>query len=140
MERYILMSSKYSMIALLAMLAVLILSIQMVMQDTTETTDLTGYWETVEETPFKMSALVSDGVMEINLVHETTRGLYWVGTVPNEVTSGETFTSVGDTEAMSVSILGSLLESKDFTYTNNHIMFDFSIMGITQTVTMERLN
>lgn len=105
-----------------------------------ETADLTGSWETVEDAPVTMTAFVSEGVMEIALVQGTTHGVYWKGTVPAEVTAGDIFVSEGDTEAMDASILGSGLETKEFTYASDSIIFEFTVLGVTQTVTMERLN
>lgn len=102
--------------------------------------DLSGKWTTVNSSDpaFEMSAVVADNVMEIMWVHEDTRALYWKGSAPDIINSGEIFVSEGDTKAMDASLLGSLDSTKPFTYEDNQLRFDLTVMGITQTIKMER--
>jgi len=86
-----------------------------------------------------MSATVTNGVLSIMWVDDSMRGLYWEGTVPATVMAGDIFVSEADVEALRVSIVGSLDETKEFTYADNRLSYDLSIMGVTQTLYLEKV-
>lgn len=105
----------------------------------TEPVSLTGSWETTNPDTVDMRAAVSDGMIEIVWVDGNTSALYWLGTVPVNVMSGDTFTSEGDTDAMKKSLLGSLNETKKITYADGTLSLDLTAMGVTQTLYFERV-
>ena len=100
--------------------------------------DLSGSWvSTGSEAGFE--AEISDGEITVNAVGEDFRALYWQGTFPTEQVTGETvITSEGDIEALSHALMGSGAETKEFTYSDGDLSFEFSIMGTTRTIHMER--
>lgn len=104
-----------------------------------EPVSLTGSWETTNPDTVDMRAVVSDGMIEILWVDGDTNALYWLGTVPVNVMSGDTFTSEGDTDAMRKSLLGSLSETKEITYADGTLSLDLTAMGVTQTLYFERV-
>ena len=89
-----------------------------------------------------MEAEIKDGTITIYLVNkkEDTKMLYWQGTVPTPDTTEDKydFTSEADTEALSQSLLGSQDKTKDFKYENGVLSFDFTALGTTKTIKMER--
>lgn len=83
-------------------------------------------------------AEISSGEIEIYLILEGSKGLYWSGTFPTEVTPGETVTSEADVEALESSLFGSLDPTKDFNISGDSISYDFTIMGTTETIALKR--
>ena len=107
--------------------------------------DLTGKWHATnsgDEAAATMEAEIKDGTITIYLVNkkEDTKMLYWQGTVPTPDTTEDKydFTSEADTEALSQSLLGSQDKTKDFKYENGVLSFDFTALGTTKTIKMER--
>ena len=80
-------------------------------------------------------AVIAADSIEINIVGEDTRSLYWKGTFP---AGGESVTSVADTEALSSSMLGSQNAKKVFAVKGDQIDFEMSMMGTTKTVHLKR--
>lgn len=107
-----------------------------------EPVDLTGSWVTTDDASVVMTAAVSNGEIEIVWVDEaeSISALYWVGTVPDEVTSGDIFVSEADRNALDTSLLGSQSETKAFTYADGTLSYDLTVMGVTQTITLERVS
>lgn len=107
--------------------------------------DLSGKWHatnSADEASATFEAEVKDGVITIYFVNkkEDTKSLYWQGTVPTPDTTEDkyNFTSEADTEALSQSLFGSQDKTKDFKYENGVLSFDFSALGTTKTIKMER--
>lgn len=73
-----------------------------------------------------------------------TNALYWKGTFTTPVSThlGDMFvvTSVGDTKAMSNSLLGSQDSTKDFLYEDRKLSFKMTVLGVTQTIHLEKQN
>jgi hypothetical protein len=82
-----------------------------------------------------LEAVIADNRIEINIVDEDTRSLYWKGTFP---AGGATVTSAADTEALSASMLGSQDSTKDFTVKDDEITFKMSMLGTTKTIRLKR--
>lgn len=103
---------------------------------------LEGVWTSIEnpDSTSRMSAIISDDEIEISILDDDgTRMLYWLGTVPEAVTSDDTFISNADVEALSVAIMGLLKETKEFTYKNGELSFEQGLMGMSWTVTMRKV-
>lgn len=107
--------------------------------------DLTGKWHatnSADPATSTMEAEIKDGTITIYLVNkkEDTKMLYWQGTVPTPDTTEDKydFTSEADTEALSKSIMGSQDKTKDFKYENGVLSFDFTALGTTKTIKMEK--
>lgn len=102
---------------------------------------LNGSWSTEASPDFTMTAVVSDTGIEVTWKAPDTTALYWVGTLPTspDLTNDTVITSQGDTEAMAMSLLASQSETKDFTYKNDKLAFDFTIMGVTKTLYLEKV-
>lgn len=100
--------------------------------------DLTGTWASTSTDGPTFEATISDNLIEINIVNDDTKALYWKGTfpLPEKVTEGTVITSTADTEALASSIMGSQDQSKDFTHTGGKLKFDFGALGVTKTVEM----
>jgi hypothetical protein len=90
------------------------------------------------------SATILENDIEILWKNEESSALYWKGTFPTPLNAhlGDMFTvtSVGNTEAMSNSLLGSQDETKVFTYENRTLNFQMTVMGVTTTVHLEKQN
>lgn len=69
-----------------------------------------------------------------------SKSLYWVGTyvAPTEATDTYTWESAGDTEQLSKSLLGSQDATKVFSYDNGVLSYEFTALGTTTTVKLER--
>jgi len=102
--------------------------------------DLAGTWTSPAGDPPQFVATVTDDQIEIQIVNDDTKGLYWKGTfpVPDGATGDVAVTSAADTEALSTSILGSGDASKTFTYAAGKLSFDFTMLGVTKTVAMSK--
>lgn len=107
--------------------------------------DLSGKWHatnSADEASATFEAEIKDDVITIYFVNkkEDTKSLYWQGTVPVPDTTDDKydFTSEADTEALSQSLFGSQDKTKDFKYENGVLSFDFSALGTTKTIKMER--
>lgn len=93
---------------------------------------LNGTW-----TADGFEATVTDNAIEIHIVADESKSLYWKGTFP----IGETdkIVSAADVEALSMSIMGSSETEKTFTVLDdNEFIFEFGMMGTTTIVHMKR--
>ncbi len=107
--------------------------------------DLTGKWHatnSADESSATFEAEIKDNVITIYFVDKKadTKSLYWQGTAPAPNTTDDkyNFTSQADTDALSKSLFGSQDKTKDFKYENGVLSFDFSALGTTKTIKMER--
>lgn len=102
--------------------------------------DLTGTWSSPSSEGVQFVATIGTGQIEMHITADDTKGLYWKGTfpVPDQTPDGAVITSAADTEALSGSLLGSQDASKDFTYSGGSLRFDFTMMGVTKTVSLSK--
>jgi osmotically-inducible protein OsmY len=80
-------------------------------------------------------AEIADNSIVINIVSADSKSLYWKGTFPGN--SG-TVTSAADTEALSMSMMGSQDAEKKFKIDGDQITFEMSIAGTTKTVHLKK--
>lgn len=102
---------------------------------------LQGTWAMADGTDeFNMVAGVHAGTIEITWVSDGTKALYWRGTfdVPANVENGTKISSKADKKALASSILGSQDDVKVFTYEDDTLSYDFTVMGTTKTITLTR--
>ena len=106
---------------------------------------LTGEWKQVNsnsEDTYHI-AVIQDDAIEINWVMEEddTKALYWAGTLVAPETADEPYTwdSENDKEKTDMALLASGDDTKTFTYENGQLSYDASMMGVTQTVKLEKV-
>lgn len=108
-----------------------------VTEDTT--TNLTGDWGYSSDTfSFEAEVAADEITIYILLDEGTSKGLYWTGTFLEEVKDGDTILSKADVDALASSLYGSGDEEKKFTFTDGKLVYEFSIMGTTTTVQLEK--
>jgi hypothetical protein len=100
-----------------------------------------GPWSAQQGSVTFMAIIAGDGI-EVQWVDgDDTSALYWKGTfpMPPNAHKGDEFqvTSVGDTEAMGNSLLGSQDSTKVFTYKKGELSFTLRVAGVKQTVHLE---
>lgn len=100
--------------------------------------DLTGTWKQTNSNSDDswMEATVTADTIQVDWVTADTKSLYWVGTFEAPTEAGDwSWTSQGDTEAMSTALMASQDATKDFNYSEaDGISFDVTMMGTTMTV------
>ena len=106
-------------------------------KNVTEVLVLDGAWTSTDAEP-KFRSLIKNGTIEVFIVAEDTTSLYWKGSFPWNK-GDETITSTADVAALEDSLLGSTAKSKVFLYDGDNLVFDFTIMGTTTTITMEKV-
>lgn len=104
-----------------------------------DTIDLTGSWKAES-----MSAMITDGAIEVDMTTTDTSALYWkgtfaVGNVSVNMNDVE-ITSQGDTAIMAASLFGSQDDAKTFVYhpKNKTLTFKLTMLGTTQVITLRR--
>lgn len=103
--------------------------------------DLNGEWEQANKNSDDnfQAATIADGVITVNWIAPDSKSIYWVGTAPTDETEQKfTWTSAGDTEAMSTALLASGDDAKEFVYDNGVISYEVTALGTTMTVKLER--
>jgi hypothetical protein len=108
----------------------------------TKPVELIGNWTQTNGTPsLSMTATITDGkiVIDMHLANDEG-GTYWIGSFDTgkHTSSNFTVTSAGDVAKMSTMLLASQAMTKTFTYDNGVLSFDFSMMGVTRTVHLQR--
>lgn len=87
-------------------------------------------------------ATIANDTIEIQWQNNDSSGLYWKGSFPRPLNAskGGSFDvlSIGDTAAMQESLLGSGDTTKTFTYENRTLNFQMTVLGVTQTVHLEK--
>lgn len=96
--------------------------------------DLTGQWSTDTANP-KMIAHVKDGTVLVNFVSDDATMIYWNGTLANPK-QGESIITSQRIEIKKATLSGA--PSKEFTYHDEKLSFEFSAMGKTKVVVMTR--
>ena len=77
--------------------------------------------------------------IEINWVSPDTTSLYWSGSFTPPTTAGDySWTSQGNKDKMSQSLLASQDDTKDFKYENGEITYKASAMGTTTTFHLKK--
>lgn len=102
---------------------------------------LDGEWRSETKDGTTMVAVITGNHIQMTLDSEDLSSLYWKGTFPESgdaATEGMTITSEADTEALAQSITGSQAESKDFTYEDGTLDFEFTVLGSTRTVHLKK--
>jgi hypothetical protein len=102
--------------------------------------DMNGTWNQTDESSITMTATITGGKISIDMNTGDTSGVYWLGTFPvgKILADGFTVTSAGDTQAMESDLYASQDSTKTFTYKNGVLSFQFSILGTTRTVHLQR--
>jgi len=102
-----------------------------------EPQELTGEYFYQSET-FNFEADVTDSVINIYLIMNENRALYWTGTFEDTALVDEVLVSDADIDELALSLFGSLSETKEFTIGDGTLIYDFSIMAIDSTITLNR--
>ncbi|MGP6173643.1 hypothetical protein [Corynebacterium sp. A21] len=106
--------------------------------------DLSGVWVqkgTSGEDNW-MEAVIDQDTISIDWVSGggDTHAIYWIGTFDSELGgNGASFLSERDIEATAGAWLASMDTSKEFSFENGELSFSRSVMGITTTIRMEKL-
>ena len=105
---------------------------------------LIGEWEQTNTDIFngmEMEAEITAGSIQINAEsRDGDSSIYWLGTFAGDKSTAAPFktVSLGDSDAMERSLLGSQDKTKLFKYKGGKITFEFTIMGNTKTVVLEK--
>ena len=106
--------------------------------------DLTGSWEQSNknsEDSYHV-ATIEDGVITVDWIADggKTSSIYWVGTyeAPTEATESYTWDSANDHEQTDGALLASSDDTKTFTYENGVLSYQFSALGTTTTIEMQK--
>lgn len=99
-----------------------------------------GTWTQTNTEGTTATAVISNGKISIQISDGDTSGLYWTGTFPVSSITSQSFsvTSTGDTAEMETSLLASEAKTKTFTYNNGVLSYEFSILGTTTTIHLQR--
>ena len=102
---------------------------------------LRGSWHmtNASDGSFDMTAHIVDHQIQITWVSDDTKALYWKGTFPTDVMKDDvTIVSKGDRQALDASMLGSQDKTKKFHYDNGVLSYEFSVMGVSKTIHLEK--
>ena len=101
--------------------------------------NLMGTWHQIPDgnAGITMTADVYTDSIQINISVNGTGGIYWLGSFDPSVISG-TILSQGDSDAMADAIFASQDSTKLFTYANGVLTYQFSMLGVTSTVSLTR--
>lgn len=103
-----------------------------------ETVNLDGTWKGGDP-GFEFEAKIEGGTISMQIkMEDETKALYWQGTFVSDAEPGQVIVSDADTEALSKSLLGSQEATKEFTFEDDSISFDFGMMGVTKTVHLKK--
>ena len=104
--------------------------------------DLTGTWKqsNSNSNDSYFEATIENDVIEINIISEDSKALYWSGSYEKPTSSGKQYkwTSNANKEKLESSLFGSTDDTKDFNYSNNILSYEASMMGTTTTIKMEK--
>ncbi|WP_433675213.1 hypothetical protein [Microbacterium gorillae] len=106
---------------------------------------LVGEWKTTNsasETSWQ-TAVITDTTITITWVSDggSTTALYWAGSYlpPSDATTTYSWESANDTAQTSSALMASSDPAKSFHYDNGVLSYEASALGVTKTVTMERV-
>ena len=103
---------------------------------------LDGRWRQVnhDEGDDGMIGIVDGDMIELLIGSDGTDWVYWCGTFEAPTSNGSyTFTSIAD-EVNKRGLLASLDDTKEFTYKDGHLIFEFTMRGETVEVVMEQVS
>jgi hypothetical protein len=80
-------------------------------------------------------ATVAENSIEINIVSDDSKSLYWKGTFESGTNK---ITSIADREALDASMMGSQDSDKVFMIEGDKITFEMSMLGTTKTIKLEK--
>lgn len=110
----------------------------------TEPADLTGNWKqsnAMSDDSYQ-AAVIKDGVITIHWVTNNgdTKSLYWVGSfeAPPDAVQPYAWISKRDKKATDNAIMASGANTKEFTFTENEITYEASIMGTKGIIRLEK--
>ncbi len=134
------MKKVLSIILLLALTATLLISCGGKEESSTPA-DLTGEWTVKNEDDEQgMTMTITSDSMEIYWASNDTSALYWAGTFTPPTEAGDyTWTSTNDKDKTSGALLASGDDTKEFKYSGGKISFEVSAMGVTKTMTAEKV-
>lgn len=98
---------------------------------------LIGQWhQTKDINGVLMEATIGVNSIQINMKTRDSSSIYWLGSFVTDKAPASKFktVSLGDTDAMSMSIFGSQDKTKTFDYDYGDLSFTFSMLGTTTTV------
>ncbi len=106
-----------------------------------EIPDLTGEWIVKNENGEQgMTMTITADSMEINWASDDTSALYWAGSFTPPTEAGDyTWTSTNDKDKTSGALLASGDDTKEFKYSGGKISLEVSAMGVTKTMTAEKV-
>lgn len=117
-----------------------------VQPESTQITDLTGAWEQVNsnsENTYHI-ATIEGNTIEVYCFNKDTdtKSLYWAGSFVPPTAEFETYlwSSANDTEKTATEITASVDNRKNFVYENGQISYSAPVLGVTQTVKLEKQN
>lgn len=100
-----------------------------------------GAWSTSPKADApQMKATVGVDTIEIQWVMPDSTALYWKGTFPasDPLADGTVIVSQADRTAMDESLFASRGTDKGFTYRDGKLSFQFTALGVTKTVYLEK--
>lgn len=99
----------------------------------------TGSWFYTEK-GVSFSADVTSEMITVNLDLSGSKGLYWMGNFSKPQSTPVEIVSAANTNQLRASLYGSNATSKTFTFKDDHLSFQFEMMGVTKTVVLSRVN
>ncbi|WP_040167701.1 hypothetical protein [Microbacterium gorillae] len=112
---------------------------------TPEPLTLVGEWKSTNtaEDSWQAASITADTIT-IDWVSDGggTKALYWAGTYvpPTEATDAHTWESANDVSQTEHAILASSDPTKTFTYADGVLSYEVTALGVTKTITMERVD
>lgn len=107
-----------------------------------EVPDLTGAWESTEDSAFAQQAVIAGSAITVNWVPQDGSDdsrLYWAGSFDAPTAEGAyTWTSTNDHGKTDLELLASGDDTKDFVYEDGEISYEASALGESGTVTLEQ--
>lgn len=104
--------------------------------------DLTGVWDSTEDSAFVQRATISGTTMVIDWVPQDgspDSRLYWAGTFEApETDAAHSWTSANDHSRTGAELLASSDDTKEFSYEDGKISYEVSALGESGTVTLEQ--
>ena len=110
-------------------------------ESTAAAPDLTGVWETVDDSNFSQRAVIADSTITISWLPEGGGDLmlYWAGSFEAPRSAGSSMvTSTNDHSQTDSALMSSDADTKDFTYEGGAISYEVSALGATRTVTLKQ--
>lgn len=102
---------------------------------------LSGHWTMADSSDpsFQIVGDVKNSSVTLTWKSDNVSALYWKGSFDaTDVTDGTVIVSQGDLQAMAGSILSSSSKTKEFTYDDDQLSFDFTVQGVTKTIHLEK--